>query len=173
MHLSHLSWHTVITVLQFHIIYSQVLASIIHPRTSHITFRIIHISFPYYKYVRSRQELRLDSLSGNSPFPARPNRADGRTNQRVRFQWHVPHPTISAANMPDITQAITGTSNIISEYQAQSPPAYNTKPSNATYICIYIHVYIFPCTMDIVYFDEVHEGNGRLCWMLIILARQW
>ena len=43
-----------------HYIYSQVLASIIHPRTLLITFHIIHIPFPYYKYVRSCQERRLD-----------------------------------------------------------------------------------------------------------------
>ena len=38
-----LSWH--------HIIYRQVLASIIHLRTSHLTFHIIHGSFSYYKHV--------------------------------------------------------------------------------------------------------------------------
>ena len=43
-----------------HYIYSQVLAPIIHPRTSLITFHIIHILFPYYTYVHSRQERRLD-----------------------------------------------------------------------------------------------------------------
>ena len=37
-----LSWH--------HIIYLQVLASIIHLRTSHLTFHIIHGSFSYYKH---------------------------------------------------------------------------------------------------------------------------
>ena len=62
VHLSHVFLNTLITVQQFHIIYiySQVLASIIHPRTSPIIFHIIHIPFPYYKYVRSCQERRLD-----------------------------------------------------------------------------------------------------------------
>ena len=62
-------------------IYSQVLASIIHPRTSLITFHIIHIPFPYYKYVHSCQECRLDWFCGNPAFPTPSNHADRPTNQ--------------------------------------------------------------------------------------------
>ena len=65
-----------------HYIYSQVLASIIHPRTSLITFHIIHIPFPYYKYVHSCQERRLDWLCGN---PAFPTPAEPCTGFSVRF----------------------------------------------------------------------------------------
>ena len=107
------------TVSQY--IYSQVLVSIIHPRTSLITFHIIHISFPYYKYVHSCQERRLDWLCGNPAFPtpaepcgsanqsegpasqSRANRADERTNQRADSGAHVNCLTSSVAIVPDIT----------------------------------------------------------------------
>ena len=68
-----------------HYIYSQVLAPIIYPRSSPITFHIIHISSPYYKCVRFRQERRLDCLCGTRAFPPRPNHADRPTNQRARL----------------------------------------------------------------------------------------
>ena len=104
-----------------HYIYSQVLASIIHPRTSLITFHLIHIPFPYYKYVRSCQERRLDWFCGNPAFPNpaepcgsanqsegpasqfRANHADERTNQRPDSGAHVNCLTSSVAFMPDIT----------------------------------------------------------------------
>ena len=81
--LGHVFWHSLIAS-QY--IYSQVLVSIIHPRTSPITFHVIHITFPYYKYVRSclRAQARLNLRQSCFPSLARIMR-DGRTNQRARL----------------------------------------------------------------------------------------
>ena len=115
--LTHINYSSTIS----HYIYSQVLASIIHPRTLLITFHIIHIPFPYYKYVRSCQERRLDWFCGNPAFPtsaepcgsanqsegpasqSRANHADERTNHWPDSGAHVNCLTSSVAFMPDIT----------------------------------------------------------------------
>ena len=132
-----------------HYIYSQVLASIIHPRTSLITFHIIHIPFPYYKYVRSCQEAASTDSAAILPSPPRPNHVDRPTNQRAQLpspgrivRMSAPISGLILVRMSTvllllwhscrISRRPTYTSNIILGYKVQSLPAYNTNPSNAT-----------------------------------------
>ena len=124
-------------------IYSQVLASIIHPRTSLITFHIIHIPFPYYKYV-SRAQAPLILRQSCLPSLARITR-HGRANQRARLspsrvnmQMSAPISSLIPVRMSTvlllhwhscrIAHRPTYTSNITLGYKAQTPPAKTQIP---------------------------------------------